>query len=73
MVCIFLQLPFVAAHWTFVDAGQEFRVSVTFVPHTSTEPLDHGTEVVGTGSNIYRRVISFEKKGTRLELTGESQ
>jgi hypothetical protein len=57
-----------------INTGPGFIVSVTHFPKTPAESVS-GTEVagqtvVGTGRNIYRRMIAFENQEKRIEIIG---
>ncbi|KAG8688575.1 hypothetical protein FRC11_005196 [Ceratobasidium sp. 423] len=59
----------------YVAEGGGFSISVTHFPKPPNDPADgSGTEfgggpVVGTGSRVYRRMIVFENKDKRVEIT----
>ncbi|KAF8600262.1 hypothetical protein BDV93DRAFT_525538 [Ceratobasidium sp. AG-I] len=57
---------------TAVAEGQGFIVAVTHFPRTSAKSIDVSTgevqETVGTGSTVYRRMITFENDEKRISI-----
>lgn len=51
-----------------VVEGHGFIISVTHFPKSESESTSGDRKVVGTGSNIYRRMISFENAEKRVEI-----
>jgi hypothetical protein len=68
----------IGAQWMLVNTEQGFIVSVSYFPKPPAGTIedageeDAGQTVVGTGSNVYRRMIAFENKEKRVEITGGS-
>lgn len=61
-------------HSSFLS-GKEFIVAVTHFPRDTSSSVDVATgevdgKVVGTGSTIYRRMISFENDEKRIDIIG---